>query len=169
MKKNYRLESAIDYNHGSASFDEISYSTTLGSEGKTLVTTYSKETFIPLSIIKNNSSLEAIVVYLKDALQLKFSEISSLLNRNPRTIWATYSKAKKKDVKKSVASAGDEILIPSSILSSRRLSILESIVLFLKEDQDLSFNQISALLGKNYRTIWTVYRRGLLKVEKING
>ncbi|MBR9677316.1 hypothetical protein GOV04_04195 [Candidatus Woesearchaeota archaeon] len=53
---------------------------------------------IPLDIFKNRSLgvLESITVYLKDTKGLKFSQIARALERDDRTIWATYHKAKKK-------------------------------------------------------------------------
>lgn len=53
---------------------------------------------IPISIFADRkfSALEAITVYLHDKLHLKFSEIGKLLNRDQRTIWTVYSRARKK-------------------------------------------------------------------------
>lgn len=53
---------------------------------------------LPLSIFTDRrlGMLEAAVVYLHEEQGLKFSKISDLLNRDNRTIWATYHKAKQK-------------------------------------------------------------------------
>ncbi|MBR9675882.1 hypothetical protein GOV05_02630 [Candidatus Woesearchaeota archaeon] len=53
---------------------------------------------IPLEVLKNRElgMLESITLYLKDEKEMKFSEIAKALNRDQRTIWATYNKAKKK-------------------------------------------------------------------------
>ena len=56
--------------------------------------------------------------------------------------------------------------IPTKIFQDRRLAVLESIVLFLKEEQNLSFHEIAALLNRDDRTIWTVYHRVTKKREK---
>ncbi|MFH1849613.1 MAG: hypothetical protein ABH879_05490 [archaeon] len=45
---------------------------------------------------RNVSVLEAISEYLKDSLGLCYHEIAVLLNRDDRTIWTCYSRAKKK-------------------------------------------------------------------------
>jgi DNA-binding CsgD family transcriptional regulator len=52
---------------------------------------------IPLTEFKKNklSILETITLYLKNK-GLKLSEIAKLLNKNPRTIWTCYNRAKKK-------------------------------------------------------------------------
>ena len=53
---------------------------------------------IPVSILKdrNISVLENIAVYLKDTFGLTYHSISVLLNRDDRTIWTVYQRAKKK-------------------------------------------------------------------------
>ncbi len=40
--------------------------------------------------------LEALVEYLKDVKGLSYHEIAVLLNRDDRTIWTVYDRAKKK-------------------------------------------------------------------------
>lgn len=125
---------------------------------------FSKETLIPLSILKNNSSLEAIVVYLREILSLKFSDIAELLNRDQRTIWVTYANAKKKKTVLDLENTS-QLHLPLNMFTSRNFSILETIVFYLRTTYTLTFNQISDLLGKNYRTVWTVYKRALKKIE----
>ena len=53
---------------------------------------------IPSSIFKNRklSVLEAITVYLRDKKSMTYAEIARLLNRNDRTVWTSYQRAKKK-------------------------------------------------------------------------
>lgn len=53
---------------------------------------------LPSSIFRDRSLkvLETLVEYLKDQQHLTFHEIAVLLNRNDRTIWTVYSRAKKK-------------------------------------------------------------------------
>lgn len=147
----------------SSEISEISYDFKL-SDQSSLVLSSSKEILLPLSILKNNSSLEAIVKYLKEILNLKYSEIALLLNRNQRTIWVTYANSKKKNVLLDLDNSS-EIFLPLNVFISRRFSILEAIVFYLKVNRALSFNQISLLLGKNYQTIWTIYRRLIVKLD----
>jgi DNA-directed RNA polymerase specialized sigma24 family protein len=127
-----------------------------------------EEKLIPLSIISGKSSLESIVVYLKDFSNLKFRDIAKLLNRDQRTIWITYANAKKKKLSlKNLDIENDsKLMLPLSIFYSRRFSILESIVLYLRTSHSFSFNQISDLIGKNYQTIRTVYKRALEKISR---
>jgi hypothetical protein len=53
---------------------------------------------IPLEILKNRKlgMLESVTVFLKDKKKLTYSQIAKLLNRDDRTIWSSYSKAKNK-------------------------------------------------------------------------
>ena len=53
--------------------------------------------------------------------------------------------------------------IPIRILRDRSLSVLETIVEFLKEEKELSFHEIGVLLDRDERNIWTVYNRAKKK------
>jgi len=57
-----------------------------------------KEISIPVLILQNRdlAPLEAISVYLKDELGMSYSEIAKAVNRDDRTIWTCYNRAKKK-------------------------------------------------------------------------
>jgi len=58
----------------------------------------SSELSIPSSIFQDRSLsvLEAIVEYLKEQKNMRYSEIAKLLNRDDRTIWTSYKRAKDK-------------------------------------------------------------------------
>ena len=56
-----------------------------------------------------------------------------------------------------------KINIPSIILKNRNLSVLESIVVFLKDQKNLTYHEIAVLLNRDDRTIWTVYNRTIKK------
>ena len=53
---------------------------------------------IPSSVFQDRelSVLEAMVEYFKEKKQMKYSEIARLLNRDDRTIWTAYKRAKEK-------------------------------------------------------------------------
>jgi predicted transcriptional regulator len=55
-------------------------------------------TNIPSFVFKDRSLsvLEVMVEYLKDNKKLKFKDIASILNRDERTIWTVYRRAKLK-------------------------------------------------------------------------
>jgi len=54
--------------------------------------------FVPLSIFQDRSlsTLESLTEYLKDNHNLRYCQIASLLNRNQRTVWTVYQRARKK-------------------------------------------------------------------------
>jgi hypothetical protein len=126
----------------------------------------SKEIMLPLYIFRNGlSGLEAISKYLKENANLRFCEIAKLLNRDDRTIWDAYNNAKSKSHKNS-ADDYSEIAIPASYLNNRSFSVLESITSFLKDEMNMRYCKIACLLGKDQRTIWTVYNRAAKKRRK---
>jgi len=120
---------------------------------------------IPISIFNNEtlSALEAITKYLHEDRKLKFSHIASLLNRDARTIWSSYQAAKKKHPLGLPVKHSD-MKIPLHQFTDRSLSILESLVSYLKENFSLSLHDIASLLNRDDRTIWTVYNRYKKKV-----
>ena len=56
------------------------------------------EVFVPTSVFRNRKLkvLEALVKYLKEQQGMRYSDIARLLNRDPRTVWTVYQKAKKR-------------------------------------------------------------------------
>jgi len=60
---------------------------------------------IPAAILQNRnlSVLEAIVGYLKDDIGLRYCQISTFMNRDARTVWTVYNRAKKKRKKFNAA------------------------------------------------------------------
>ena len=117
-----------------------------------------RELFIPLSIFnKKLSSLEVISKYLFENENLSLKAISNLLNRSNRNIWNSYDRSKKKFPKKLLVK--ESILLPISILRNLDFTLLENIILYLKENLELSYHEIAVLLQRDDRTIWTVYNR----------
>ncbi len=118
--------------------------------------------FIPLSIFSTNiPPLKSLVDYLVSK-GFSISEISKITRRSYTTIWLTHKKKnktknnKKKSDKKGVLD--NNLLLPISIFNNK-LSILESVVKYLKEVLNLRYYEIANLLGRDNRTIWTIYRR----------
>jgi len=107
--------------------------------------------------------LESIVKYLKEDLNLNYEEISKLLYRNKSPIILTYKNSVQK--LKNKLDTKSDFFIPISLFSNLKLSILESIVKYLKEKLDLNYHNIAVLLKRDDRTIWTVYNRCLKKNE----
>lgn len=124
---------------------------------------YSRES-IPICIFSEHtlSSFEAIVKFLRENCYLNFREIGELLNRSKFTIAASYRSATIKHPSKYIIFSTDYD-IPTEFISSRKYSVLESIVLFLKQKHNLRYKEISDLLQLNQRTVWTVYQRAKKK------
>ena len=118
-----------------------------------------KEVHIPIGIFSNDalSCLEAIVKYMKENLNLRFSKIGKVLNRSSKTIWATYQKSLKK-MPASFGNVSRDIVIPASAISNRSFSTLESVVGFVK-DIEHSNHEVALMLHLDDRTIWTVWDR----------
>ena len=81
--------------------NEIALAVTYRNARKKLEAKFAEEIspyFIPVSILKdrNLSVLENIVSYLKDTFGLAYHKVAVLLNRDDRTIWTVYQRAKKK-------------------------------------------------------------------------
>ena len=123
---------------------------------------------IPLSVFLDRgvSVLEAVSEYLKDSKELSYHEIAVLLNRNDRTIWTCYNRAKKKNPGHVVKLAESKEHIPSSIFLDREVSVLEAIVEYLKDERGLSYHEMAVLLNRDDRTVWTCYNRAKKKRRK---
>lgn len=71
-------------------------------------------------------------------------------------------------MKKAISSRekefGLDILLPSSIFLERRLSFLESIVVYLKEVRKLTYSEIATRTNRDERNIWTLYNRAAKKL-----
>jgi hypothetical protein len=116
---------------------------------------------IPLSIFKHKSgALESLCRYMKENLNIKYREIAGLLQRNERTIWTAYNKAKQKQPE-TIEIKQEKILLPISIFN-KKLTILEAIIIYLKK-QNLKYVEIAELLNKDQRNVWTIYSRAIRK------
>ena len=123
-----------------------------------------KEILIPISIFtKQLSILETITKYLKEEVSLSFHQIGEFLNRNERNIWHTYKTANKKHAKK-LEIQSSKYFIPISIFQNK-LGALENVVIYLKDELDLSYHNIAVLLQRDERSIWTVYNKAKKKNE----
>lgn len=123
---------------------------------------------IPTSIFKDRSLaiLETIVKFLKEKHNLTYHEIAILINRDDRTIWTVYHRAKKKQKKLQKIIKKPTKNLPTTIFKDRSISVLEAIVKFLKEKHNLTYHEIAILLNRDDRTIWTVYNRVKKKLKK---
>ena len=120
---------------------------------------------VPISIFRNRNLgvLQILVKYLKENLSLNFSSISKLLKRDQRTIWSSYNVGKKKFPDKIEPDVKD-IHIPLEKFSDRNLSTLEILIDFLSS-LNLKNYEISNIVNRDQRTIWTILKR--IKEKKI--
>ena len=56
-----------------------------------------------------------------------------------------------------------ELNIKTRIFHNRSLTIFESLVKYLKEEKSLNFHEISILLNRDERNIWTIYKNSSKK------
>ncbi len=56
--------------------------------------------------------------------------------------------------------------IPTLVLRDRRISVLEGIVEYLKDEKKLTYHEIAVMLNRDDRTIWTCYNRAKTKRRK---
>lgn len=124
-----------------------------------------EEILIPISIFKNKelSAFEAICKYLKEELRFSYHQIAILLDRDDRTIWSSYNEAVKKR-KERLEVRKSRISVPYYIFKDRRLSVLEALVTYLRDNFKLRYSEIADLLNRDERNIWTVYHRGKNKI-----
>ncbi len=123
---------------------------------------------IPIYIFQNRkyTILEALIVYLRERKKLSFRKISALINRDLRYSYHSYQNAKKKELTTQYIIQTKFIWIPVNIFSNTKLSALEAIVSYLKEEFSLTYHEIALMLKRDERTIWTVYQRARKKNVK---
>ena len=123
-----------------------------------------QEIWIPSSIFsKKLGTLESVVKYLVENKKFPKREIAKMLGRDPKAVWSTYNKASKKLKQKIQAKKDDTFLFPASLINNRNLSVLESIVSYLRDANSLRLHDIAAILKRKDSTIWTIYRRAKTK------
>ncbi len=128
------------------------------------ITYKSEKIMIPIDVFRQEiSAAESLCKYLKENIGLKLNEIAELLNRDQRTIWNNYNNAVKKKKEKIIIREKENI--PIEIFSDRRFSILESLVYHLKQ-KGIRNIELSRLINKDPRNIYTLYSRAMLKIRK---
>lgn len=120
-----------------------------------------KSLLIPVAIFAGKlSPAEALTKFLKENHELSYHEMSELIGRDERSIWANYKRATKKmpwhfEISESIA-------VPVFIFNSEK-SILEALVSYLKDVKKMRNKKIAQLLNKNPANIWTVHNRAKKK------
>jgi hypothetical protein len=144
------LRNSLDAEQGASDLPSVSY----------LDMKYSDVVYLPLSLFSSDlAPLQAIVKYSKEILGLSNKRISELIGRDLRTIWLTYKRVEKMPLPMF---REPSLSVPISIFKNDRFSALEALVSFLRK-LDLSYSQISKLIARDQRTVWTVYNRAVKK------
>ncbi len=138
-----------------------------------------KSIAIPITLFEENiAPLEGIIRYLIEVEKLSFNDVAKLLNRNFKTVWATYNNSKNK----KIVFRASNIKIPIEVFlkeseseknngpnkenksnSNKGLSILESLTKYLHEEYKFTFKEISKMICRNIKTVYTVYNRAISK------
>jgi len=115
---------------------------------------------VPVSLFtkQHGSPLEVLCKYLKDQHHLEYKSLSKLLNRSYRAVWISYKNASKKQKSKLVPS-DTKIVLPVSIFQDRKLSVMEAVVVHLKDNFSLKLIDIATLLHRDQRNVWSMYHR----------
>lgn len=125
------------------------------------------EISIPLSIFsKNLNPAEALIKFLKENKNLRFSEISKLLDKKENTVWLSYKRAESKSKNPFETSNNEKISLPIHIFKIKELSSLEAIVIYLRQELRLSNNEIASLLKKSPQVLSISYNRAKNKLTK---
>src|SRR3989344_5671033 len=123
------------------------------------------ESSIPATIFTNEvGGLEALCKYLKENRNMKYCEIARMLQRSDRTIWTAYKKAVEKyNVK--IHENYNDIYIPYEKLRDRTFTILESVIIYLRE-MNLKYSEIARLLERDQRNVRTIHARAVRKMSE---
>lgn len=124
-------------------------------DGRRVVSEYA----LPVSVFKHGlSGLETVCVFLKDVEGLRFSEIGKVLNRSPVTTRLSYRNGRKKYKGKLDVSEKD-VRVPVEMFKNRKRSVLTHVVAYLKDVEKMSYKEIAKLMKRDYKTVWTAYKR----------
>lgn len=126
----------------------------------------SEEIEIPLEVFgQRPGPAESLSKFLKENIGLRIGEIARLLNRDRRTVGANYKNAQNKMKGKIRLKEKTRTLIPIEIFTDRDMSIMESLVYYLRK-QGMRNSEIARIIDKDPRNIWTLYSRAVRKKEK---
>jgi len=127
-----------------------------------------EELLVPVEVFSSGlAPAEALTKFLKEECDKNFHEISLLINRNEKSVWQNYNRAMKK--MPSRFAFASSLKVPVSAFKNNKLSVFESIVLYLKEQKQMKNFRIAKLLGKNPANVWSVYNRASGKMKKRKG
>lgn len=136
------------------------------------------EKTIPLEIflIEELGYFESLVRYLKDVRNISIKDQSTILNRSVGALWASYYSSNKKyktafdssmmqslseklvsrltEIRPDLVQKKELFRIPLDLISGRKLSPFQSVVIFLRTYFNMRFIDISEILGKDMHSVW---------------
>jgi len=112
---------------------------------------------VPVSVFKTRAGpLGVLCMFLKDHGGMRFVDIAKLIKRDQKTIWASYTKTKKKVSKLDTSS---KLLVPVEIFANRNNSIMENLSLYLVRVQRMRLIEIAHQINRSNKTVWCFYHR----------
>jgi len=136
---------------------------TSGKEFSEIINLIQKN-FFPITILNKKLGVsECLVRYLKAELGWNYKKISSVIKRSEAVVGVMYRQSLKKQMGR-LKPTPTAIFIPLSIFS-KKFTVFESIILYLKDKEELRYTEIAKLTGRDQRTIWTIYNRARGKTK----
>jgi DNA-binding CsgD family transcriptional regulator len=115
---------------------------------------------VPTAIFADRSISfsESIVEYLWTEHRLGPAEIGRLLSMDRRNVYTLMQRVCRRA--RRVTRPTDNIFVPVSVFSSRKVSMLEALICHLRDNTRLTNKQTALLLDRSEKTISTAYIRG---------
>jgi hypothetical protein len=116
---------------------------------------------VPIGIFGNPELgiLQALTIYLHEIRNQSFHEIARLLDRNDRTIWASYHQGKEQGL--TQPNANNQLQVPVALFSNRKVGPLQALVYYLRSERKLTRAQIAGLLSRSYTTIYLTEKNAI--------
>ncbi|PIN73244.1 hypothetical protein COV20_03365 [Candidatus Woesearchaeota archaeon CG10_big_fil_rev_8_21_14_0_10_45_16] len=131
-----------------------------------LVTTAKNDILIPLSIFDTPlHPAEALYKYLRENERLSNQDIAELLDRDQRSVWASYRRAKKKRPQHFLKKR-ERYQFNINLFRNRQFSILESIIYYLHTVHRLRTKEMARLLGSSPNSTAVLLKRAKVKHGK---
>jgi hypothetical protein len=64
--------------------------------------------------------------------------------------------------------APQQIAVPLALFANRKLGVMETIVKYLREEENLQWKEIAKLLNRDNRVVWTTYQKAQRKDHRQN-
>ncbi|MEK6901450.1 MAG: hypothetical protein AABX37_03850 [Nanoarchaeota archaeon] len=118
-----------------------------------------QERAVPLSIFATKLyPMEALCKYLHEEEKLSYQEIGTLLQRDARSVWGAYHRARR-TWKKPFHRKREQYMIPFSLLQDRSSTVLEHVVLYVHTVYRLTNRQLGKLLHKSPNSMAVLLKR----------